>query len=266
MLAPLTPVLNDEVAMPITPEPISNAPVTITNAGTVTSLVLQPISNHDGSSQFVMNAETTTPIVPEPITKDVATPGISDHEKENTNVIAWPKNTASCLLPLCVAETSSKNRSNAFVSTEVIRPYPKAGPRKGVTKGRKKGCTRILTDTPEKLAIESELDARKRKKEVKVRKVKAKLVKRNLYSQAQDETTSEDKEIPPSQPSDLSVSYETDSSSESENEEDTIVSVTSGDWVIVNMVSQRNLVHRYVGQVQSRSQTGYDIKFAKKNQ
>lgn len=65
VLAPLTPVLNDEVAMPITPEPISNAPVTITNAGTVTSLVLQPISNHDGSSQFVMNAETTTPMVQE---------------------------------------------------------------------------------------------------------------------------------------------------------------------------------------------------------
>ncbi|KAK9879683.1 hypothetical protein WA026_006743 [Henosepilachna vigintioctopunctata] len=56
----------------------------------------------------------------------------------------------------------------------------------------------------------------------------------------------------------------TNSSSVSENEANTNASVTSGDWVIVNMVSQRNLVHRYIGQVHSRSRSGYDIKFAKK--
>ncbi|KAK9877888.1 hypothetical protein WA026_020114 [Henosepilachna vigintioctopunctata] len=88
-------------------------------------------------------------------------------------------------------------------------------------------------------------------------------MKRNLYPQAQDESTSEEEELPPS-PLDISVSSKTDSSSESENEENTNASVTSGDWVIVNMVSQRNLVHRYVGQVQGRSRSGYDIKFAKK--
>ncbi|KAK9878424.1 hypothetical protein WA026_022064 [Henosepilachna vigintioctopunctata] len=202
------------------------------NTGSATSSVSEPISNQDGSPQFVINAETTTP-------------DISDHEVDDTNVISYTKNTASPLLPLCVTDTSNKNTSNAFVSPEVIRPYPKAGPRKNVRTERKKGRTRILTDTPEKLAIENELEARKRKKEKKITKVKAKVMKGNLYPQAQDESTSEEEELPPS-PLDISVSSKTDSSSESENEENTNASVTSGDWV------------------QGRSRSGYDIKFAKK--
>ncbi|KAK9878740.1 hypothetical protein WA026_023672 [Henosepilachna vigintioctopunctata] len=91
-----------------------------------------------------------------------------------TILMSYPtKNTASPLLALCVTDTSNKNRSNTFVSPEVIRPYPKAGPRKSVRTGRKKGRTSILTDTQEKLAIESELEARKRKRR-KLRKLKQK--------------------------------------------------------------------------------------------
>ncbi|KAG5867166.1 hypothetical protein JTB14_014253 [Gonioctena quinquepunctata] len=40
-----------------------------------------------------------------------------------------------------------------FVSPEILRPYPKAAPRK-VKGGRKEGKPRILTDTPEKDAME----------------------------------------------------------------------------------------------------------------
>ena len=41
-----------------------------------------------------------------------------------------------------------------------IRPLPKAGPRSGKGPSRKRGRTRILTDTPEKLLIEKEAAAR----------------------------------------------------------------------------------------------------------
>lgn len=41
-----------------------------------------------------------------------------------------------------------------LITPEAIRPYPKAAPRTG-RKGRKKGSSRILTDTPEKQAIEA---------------------------------------------------------------------------------------------------------------
>jgi len=40
------------------------------------------------------------------------------------------------------------------VSPEIIRPFPKAGPRK--TGGRKHGRSRILTDTTEKTEIENQ--------------------------------------------------------------------------------------------------------------
>lgn len=43
----------------------------------------------------------------------------------------------------------------APITPEMIKPYPKAPPRKNGTKGRKKGSSQILTDTPEKNAIEA---------------------------------------------------------------------------------------------------------------
>ncbi|XP_055906379.1 uncharacterized protein LOC129941699 [Eupeodes corollae] len=41
-----------------------------------------------------------------------------------------------------------------IISPEIARPYPKAAPRKTTTGGRKKGKSRILTETPEKNEIE----------------------------------------------------------------------------------------------------------------
>lgn len=122
-----------------------------------------------------------------------------------------------------------------------------------------------MTDTPEKLAIENEWEARKHKKEKKIRKVKTKVLKRKLNFQEQQVTTSEEEELPLFPESDLSVLHQSKFfCSESENENDIRDSIISGDWVIVKMVSQKNLVHRYVGQILSESKAGYDIKFAKK--
>lgn len=46
---------------------------------------------------------------------------------------------------------------NVILSPQDIRPYPKAAPRKVSNRGRRKGRTIILTDTPEKEAIEEAL-------------------------------------------------------------------------------------------------------------
>ncbi|KAK7171404.1 hypothetical protein R3I93_003875 [Phoxinus phoxinus] len=54
------------------------------------------------------------------------------------------------------ASTSLPPASPACFSPEAIRPHPKAGPRKMTTKGRKRRSTAILTDTPEKIALEIE--------------------------------------------------------------------------------------------------------------
>lgn len=40
--------------------------------------------------------------------------------------------------------------------------------------------------------------------------------------------------------------------------------ICEGDWVIVNFVSDKNVLHRYVGQITNESLASYDVKFAKK--
>ena len=58
--------------------------------------------------------------------------------------------------------SSDKKQQSQFTpcSPHDIRPLPKAGPRSGKAPSRKRGRTRILTDTPEKLLIEKEAAAR----------------------------------------------------------------------------------------------------------
>lgn len=56
--------------------------------------------------------------------------------------------------------------STALISPSMIRPHPKAARRKNTRKGREKGRSRILTDTPEKLLIEEQKQAKARKAKV----------------------------------------------------------------------------------------------------
>ena len=64
--------------------------------------------------------------------------------------------------------TSGPEQSSTPVSVpmtpEQVRPYPKAKPRVQSGRGRKKGSTKILTDTPVKRQIEEEEAERKDKK------------------------------------------------------------------------------------------------------
>lgn len=164
-----------------------------------------------------------------------------------------------------------------YLSPEMIRPHPKAGARKTIKKGRKKGATKILTDTPEKEAIEKE----HREREEKKRKQLANKIKRNLgkektkvtskskVKRKEHEETSSDEEslrIPPSPESDAyDVEDDLDEKSESEEEDDgNYDNVHEGDWIVVNLTSEKNLVHRYVGQVIKEHLASLDVKFAKK--
>ncbi|KAJ8375858.1 hypothetical protein SKAU_G00064380 [Synaphobranchus kaupii] len=65
--------------------------------------------------------------------------------------------------------TAGPSTSFQLFSPEALQPYPKAGPRKGVTKGRKRKVTAILTDTPVKKALE-ESEEKKKKKEPKAKR------------------------------------------------------------------------------------------------
>ncbi|CAG5018013.1 unnamed protein product [Parnassius apollo] len=82
---------------------------------------------------------------------------IPEHpERENQNE-ADPVN----LNNIAVANSSSSFATDQItievaevVTPEIVRPYPKACPRKLIKNARKKAKTRILTDTPEKRLIE----------------------------------------------------------------------------------------------------------------
>jgi hypothetical protein len=69
---------------------------------------------------------------------------------------------------------SSSRKNEATVSPDIIRPFPKAQPRKSASKGRKKGKSGILTDTPneEEIAlIDSKSLANKKQRKCVKRKL-----------------------------------------------------------------------------------------------
>lgn len=72
--------------------------------------------------------------------------------------------------------------SSQIVSPEVVRPLPKAEPKKKKQCGRKPGKSRVLTDTPEKKAIENSL----REKQEKIKQKEEKKILREEKKKANE--------------------------------------------------------------------------------
>ncbi|CAK1586780.1 unnamed protein product [Parnassius mnemosyne] len=90
-------------------------------------------------------------------------------------------------------------------SPQDIMPYPKAGPRSQSSRGRKRGRTRILTDTPEKATIEEQSNKKlakiaeiEMKRKIKENRPTKKTV-RQIFSlkKIDDDTSSDSDECPP---------------------------------------------------------------------
>ncbi|KAF2879997.1 hypothetical protein ILUMI_26173 [Ignelater luminosus] len=86
-----------------------------------------------------------------------------------------------CEASKILSETSQENTPDpsAFVTPvtpEVVRPFPKAASRKGISK-REKVKSRVLTETREKIKIEEETSERENKK----RKTQVNQIKRNIF-------------------------------------------------------------------------------------
>ncbi|KAK2708398.1 hypothetical protein QYM36_014116 [Artemia franciscana] len=79
------------------------------------------------------------------------------------------------------ATPATEIRYSNALTPEDVRPYPKALLRKQSNRGgRKKGASRVLTDTPEKDKIEAAMMAKKAKQDEKDAKAKARLLKKNM--------------------------------------------------------------------------------------
>ncbi|CAH2084677.1 unnamed protein product [Euphydryas editha] len=127
----------------------------------------------------------------------------------------------------------------------------------------------------------SNMEKEHREREEKKRSKLAATVKRNIAKQNKKyipkakkqrknvvETSSDEENIalPPSQDSDTyALNDDEDEKSQSEeNDDGDCENVHKGDWVVVNLTSKKNLIHRYVGQVIKEHLASLDVKFAKK--
>lgn len=95
--------------------------------------------------------------------------------------------------PLASTSLSNINSSqktskgpNIF-SPELIRPLPKAAQRKTSPKGRKKRQSAVLTDTPDKDALEKEQTSQKLKKSKEIIKPKVKKRKKKVFVDSSSE-------------------------------------------------------------------------------
>ena len=115
-------------------------------------------------------SSTATP-VPQPETDSTATPA-RQPEPSATVTPAQQPEPSSTAAPARQPEPSSTatpapaqpGPRNHYVSPADIVPLPKAGPRKVTNRGRKRGDTKILTDTPVHNSIADALAARHTKK------------------------------------------------------------------------------------------------------
>lgn len=145
-----------------------------------------------------------------------------------------------------------------IVTLEMIRPYPKAAPRK--TKGgRKKGKTRILTETPEKNQIEAEfLERQAKKSKAKVRKV---------TKQVFDESSDDDVEIPVQNSSDDDDYLEklVEDENAERNEEITMENemILEGDFVLVELKGKKSVQH-CIAEIKKILEDGFDVIYLKK--
>lgn len=185
--------------------------------------------------------------------------------------------------PLDVTNYNNQPSTSKFLP-ECIRPFPKAPPRQ-TTRNATKRKSAVYTDTPEKENIRIQTDERERKRNAskiktnmnreekkkktnKTTKNKKKSSKRiPKTSSSEDDTDTEMPQFPESDDEyDVTEDIQFDSSSyessASENEEEPNLQIE--DWVIVNILSMKNLVHRYVGQIKSITEHGYIVRFAKK--
>lgn len=139
------------------------------------------------------------PLTPPPFLPASVTNQPSPHRFSQTAEIE-PVATTSAVLPQECSQASTSKcypaasksifKGKATFSPEFVRPLPKAEQRKKTNRGRKKRKSAVLTDTPEKNALEEEQNSRKSKKQKEIMKAQAKKVKKKVL--VESDTSSED--------------------------------------------------------------------------
>jgi len=179
-------------------------------------------------------------------------PTVDDNEGPSTSGVTLPISQEPALeLPpdnteITPSTSSFIELSRKHVSPSDIQPYPKAQPRQQTSKGRKRSKSAVLTATPMKQMIESEVAARKAKKT----KIKRKLVA------AEQEPETEDEEEP-------ELLSDTDSPDETESESG-CTELDVGSFVVVRYARKNRHLY-YVARVEAVNEDAVDVTFYKRS-
>lgn len=147
---------------------------------------------------------------------------------------------------------------NILITPEQIKPYPKALPRKTTVARKRKGKSKILTDTPIKTQIVEELQLRQTKKDSKqsvIKKRRVHIVKKKVFSDSSS-SSSEDSPVL----DDTTDDNQSDVSSEVDNND---ILVAKGDFVIVQEGMVKGKIIYSIGEVISEQEKEVDILYLK---
>ena len=195
----------------------------------------------------------------------------------------WPlnSNTFSNEDFICSSVTDQDapvtNEVTAVVTPEIVRPYPKACPRKLMKNVRKKGKTRILTDSPEKRLIELAEQEKQTKNKAKRERQEKKVLKNTEKKQIpklppeltsnrvkKRQMSSSDSDVENVSLADSSEESFVEETSEEELDEDDVIIIDRNfqinDFVLVKFNTKKTVVH-YVGRIEDISHTMATIKF-----
>ncbi|XP_077529007.1 uncharacterized protein LOC144141305 [Haemaphysalis longicornis] len=185
------------------------------------------------------------------------------------------RNVSTDVFPPTVGNAASTSTASpSRIVPSDLRPYPKAAPRKTGQKGRKKGRTKVLTDTPEKHAIEQEAAERLARQSLKKRAlITAKTVattrpKKKRRLQKEFSSSSEDDTVAiafDDSDSDMSGSdNERRDISEADCPNETF-QVKKGDFVLVRFGKKKSDVY-YTGRVESSDNIDVSVQFLRKKE
>ena len=145
--------------------------------------------------------------------------------------------------------------STARITPQQLIPLPKAGPRK--PSNRRKVKSAIITDTPEKLRLESEISERQAKKRLK--RAAKKRICRKINKPATSSSEDEDmaKEL---------LATDSDSTNEEVNAEHVVedIGMEPGQYVLVKFVTPKRSYKYYIGEILSKNSEELHVKFMRK--
>ena len=184
-----------------------------------------------------------------------ATVALQTHNHDTNENAVFPEQEDHTMLSESNAESPEHNASlakSSYVSPQELMPLPKAGPRKTTNRGRKRGSTRIITDTPVRNEI-AVATAIKNKRKSKPKRAKSLFVKRKKAKKIESSSSDSD--------SDVNMELLSDNN-DSEISDDEIVAA-EGDFVIVKVLKKSQFVH-YVARIDNINEADYEGVFLRR--